>query len=72
MPVRTHPYASLPKVLKRGDKSNYCGNFYGSLKDLGQVGEMKGDLEFYRIQWSQNGRDEDILLATGDPQEAPN
>jgi hypothetical protein len=33
---------------------------------------MKGDRKFFRIQWSQNGgRDEDILLVTGDPQEAP-
>jgi hypothetical protein len=33
---------------------------------------MKGDGKFFIIQWSQNGgRDEDILLVTGDPQEAP-
>jgi len=39
---------------------------------MGQVGEMKGDWKSFIIQWSQNGgRDEDILLVTGDPQEAP-
>ena len=35
--------ASFPTVLKRGDISIYCGNFYRSLKDLGQVGEMNDE-----------------------------